>query len=811
MFKNYFVITYRLFLRYKVYSFINIMGFALGLAVFLLILLFIRHELSYDRFYKDHDRIFRVTRSWYNDDGKENLHLARVAPPVGPLLEEDYPDMLEEVVRVLNWSPILKIGDKKFEKQRMFLAEDNFFRLFSTPVIEGDPSTCLKDPGSVVLSQTTARQFFGEEDPMGKTLETSLAPLTVTGVFEDVPENTHFKYDVLVSFSSLENYIGRERLMHNWSSNNYVTYIKFAANTSPDQLASRLDDFIDRHYTPIVAEYLGKEPEERVSKRTRLHLQKLTDIHLKSHLSTELEPNGDIRTVYIFSSVALFILLIAAINFINLSTARSANRAKEVAVRKVAGAGRRKLVMQFLMESLFFILLALVLAVVAVDLVLPAFSNFIGRDLNFAEVGSVPVTFILLGIGVLVGILSGMYPAFYLSRFRPVRVLRASFKPGRSSTPLRTILVIVQFAISIALIISIGTINRQLKYIQTRDTGFDRDNLLVVNAGNGDILGNIENFKSRLLADPGITGVSTSRLIPSNDLINSSGARTLDGENPGPVPFRLAMVSIDYDFFKNLGIKILAGRNFSREFSTDDSTAFILNAAAVRQLGWGDPENAVGRPFQYSGVKGSIIGVADDINFETLHNPVVPIIYFVRPDENEQLCIRVTGKNLPATVDFIKKVYDEYVPNGIFDYTFLDEIYNDNYRTEFQLGKVMFLFSILAIIIACLGLFGLSSFLSELKSKEVGIRKVLGASVSQVVARLGTEFTRWVIVANLLAWPAAWYLMNRWLGNFAYHIGTPWLIFVLAAVVSLLIAILTVSFQAVRSAVRNPVESIKYE
>ncbi|HEC42742.1 MAG TPA: ABC transporter permease [Bacteroides sp.] len=810
MLRNYFSITYRLFLRNKVYSFINILGFAIGLSAFILISLFIRHEVGYEQNYDDHDRIYRVTRSWHKN-GEETLHLATIAAPVGPLLAQDYPDMVEEAVRIDQVSPTLKIEEKTFKATRMFLAEDNFFRVFSAKMIKGDPQTALSELNSIVISETIARKYFGEADPMGKSIEIRhIGPYTVTGIFEDLPENTHFKYEILASFVSTEMSVGTEELLTNWSENNFYTYIKFSENGLPAQLEDQLNDFIDRHNSSKDASDPAKLSGRKVSEGSRLHLQKISDIHLRSHLSSELEPNGDIRTVYIYSSVAFFILLIASINFINLSTARSTKRAREVAMRKVTGASRGQLISQFLIESLSYTLLALILAIVTVDLILPLFNNFISRELSFNEGGGISTTLILIIIGLLVGILSGIYPAFYLSKFQPIRVLRSQSLPGKSSTPLRNILVITQFAISITLIISIGTIDRQLKYIQTKDTGFNRENILVLSA-RGSISQNLETFKERLLAFPGIKGISSSRLIPSNDLVNMSGAKTLDGEHPGPLPFRLPLVSIDYDYFENLGIKLLAGRNFSREFATDDSASFILSAMTVRQLNWGEPAQAIDRPFSYDGTTGTIIGVVDDINFETLHNPISPILYRILPSQNYQLCIRIDEREMTATIDFIKSIYKEYAPESIFNYTFLDDAYTNNYRAEFQMGKIMILFSVLAIIIACLGLFGLSSFLSELKSKEVGIRKVMGASISHVVAKLSMEFTRWVLLANLIAWPAAYLLMMRWLRSFAYHINIPWLIFILAVFISLGIALLTVSFQAFRSAVRNPVDSIKSE
>ncbi len=809
MIKNYLTISLRLFRRNKIYSFINIIGFSIGLAGFLLIMIFIRHELSYDKFWDDYQRIYRVTRSWYNEDGAQNLHLARVAAPIGPLLDADYPDLLEEVVRTLEWSPVIRIGDDLFRGDYMFFAEENFFRVFNTGFIRGDPSTALKEPLTMVISETTAERFFGDEDPVGKTVETQEAgTVTVTGVFRDIPQNTHFKYDILISFITLEYYYGKENMMRDWSGNNYITYLKFSAGTPPDQLKVQIDDFIDRHLPST--EYASENPDYRPSESTRLHLQKITDIHLRSHLSTELESNGDIRNVYIFSTVALFILLIACMNFINLSTARSAIRAKEVAVRKVAGAGKNKLVFQFLFESVLLTFLALIIAVVAVDFLLPVFSNLISRELSFFEGSRISNSALIILIGLLVGLLSGSYPAFYLSRFAPVKVLKAAFDPEKSSLSLRTILVFLQFAISIALIISMGIIGKQIDYIQNKDLGFNRKNVLVIGA-NQDILNNIEIFKQKMLENPGISGITSARLIPSDNLINSGGCRTLDGENPGPIPFRVAMVSMDYDYFENFKIKILAGRNFSREFPTDDSLAFMLNAEAVKQLGWGNPENAVDRPIEYGGRRGTVIGVVDDICFESLHNKITPIIYFVSPSQNYQLCLVLKDEGMEETIQYIKKVWEEYAPGDIFDYTFLDERYEGKYRTEFQLGKVMLIFSAFAILIACLGLFGLSSFLAEQKTREVGIRKIMGASVLRITTHLSIEFTRWVLIANIIAWPAAYFIMKRWLENFAYHVNIPWLVFFLALIISLAIAVFTVSFQTIRSAFRNPVEAIKYE
>ncbi|KKL75298.1 hypothetical protein LCGC14_2056290, partial [marine sediment metagenome] len=605
-------------------------------------------------------------------------------------------------VRIDQVSPTLKIEEKTFKATRMFLAEDNFFRVFSAKMIKGDPQTALSELNSIVISETIARKYFGEADPMGKSIEIRhIGPYTVTGIFEDLPENTHFKYEILASFVSTEMSVGTEELLTNWSENNFYTYIKFSENGLPAQLEDQLNDFIDRHNSSKDASDPAKLSGRKVSEGSRLHLQKISDIHLRSHLSSELEPNGDIRTVYIYSSVAFFILLIASINFINLSTARSTKRAREVAMRKVTGASRGQLISQFLIESLSYTLLALILAIVTVDLILPLFNNFISRELSFNEGGGISTTLILIIIGLLVGILSGIYPAFYLSKFQPIRVLRSQSLPGKSSTPLRNILVITQFAISITLIISIGTIDRQLKYIQTKDTGFNRENILVLSA-RGSISQNLETFKERLLAFPGIKGISSSRLIPSNDLVNMSGAKTLDGEHPGPLPFRLPLVSIDYDYFENLGIKLLAGRNFSREFATDDSASFILSAMTVRQLNWGEPAQAIDRPFSYDGTTGTIIGVVDDINFETLHNPISPILYRILPSQNYQLCIRIDEREMTATIDFIKSIYKEYAPESIFNYTFLDDAYTNNYRAEFQMGKIMILFSVLAIIIACL-------------------------------------------------------------------------------------------------------------
>ncbi len=812
MWRNYAITAIRNFLRQRLNSVINVLGFAIGLASFILIVLYLQNELSYDKFWPDHDRIYRVTRLWKNQDGKTSLHLARVAPPVGPLLKQDFSNYLEEVVRVYGgYTTVITFEDKKFIEDRFFAAEPNFFRIFPNRFIYGDPKDALKEPYTVVLSKKTAEKYFGKTDPVGKTLKyQDFGLFRVTGVVENLPQNTHFPYDFLASFSSLEKAFGKEALLNDWGSNNYITYIKFRDKTSADQLASQLDHFIDVHLAPFYKNLTGLPPKMKPSQGTQLKLQKLEDIHLYSNLSTEITPNGSIRSIYIFASVAFFILLIACINFMNLSTARAGTRAKEVSLRKVLGASRKQLVVQFMGESFLMTLITLIIAVTAVDLILPSFNNYVAKQLSLL-IGT-PIYSILLFFALLifVSFMAGSYPSFMLSSFRPIAIMKGTWNKNGKGSSFRTILVISQFAITVVLIICIAFIFRQWKFLSNSELGFDKDRMVVMET-NDKMHTSLEAFKSTLKSDPTVLNVGVSDLIPSNDLINCMDGTVLDGPTPGNITFMLYMVRIDYDFLKTYGMQMVAGREFSEAYKTDDSLAFVLNEKAVERLGWGKPENAINRPFKYGNRHGQIIGVVKDIHFETLHNEIAPMIYYIEKQYIGTVSVKIAGADVKKTVKHLEDTWNKYSPESVFTYAFLDEKYRTLYRPEEQLGEVTGMFALLALVIACLGLFGLASFASSQRTKEIGVRKVMGAALYEIIGLLSYSFLRWILLANLIAWPIAWYFVHEWLKGFPYKIKIDPLVFLYSILITMGIAFITILYQTFKAARENPVKALKYE
>ena len=812
MFKNYLKIAFRNILRQRVYSLINITGLAIGIACCILILLFVRYELSYDKFNKKADRIYRVTREWFNEDGASSLHLARVAPPIGPLLKNDFPQIVLEETRLLQDGNVpLKVGEKSFIEDRFFWAEQSTFKIFTVHFIEGNENKALSEPKCVVITQSEAKKYFGNEDAIGRTIKyRNLGELKVTGVIKDVPENSHLKYDFLASFITLydSSIIGRKTLEENWGSNNYLTYVLLPPNVPISGLKDKIPSFIDKYVSQVIRRENGQMPAKALHNYTTLHFQKLTDIHLHSHLTTEVEENGDIKNVYIFSAIAFFVLLIACINFMNLATARSTKRSREIGIRKVLGAYRQQLMKQFIGESLITVFISLFLSILIVEFAIKPFSNFSERDLHL-NIFSDPLLLAgILLLAVVVGFISGSYPALLLSSFQPVTVLKGNKILSRKST-FRTVLVILQFTISVTLIICMGVVFQQIEYVKNKNLGYNKDHLVILPSGKK-IKNNLDSFKSQLLQNPDIKMVTSSRLVPSDMLLNSWGAQIFDGNKPVPLKFRLAVDEVDYDFFKTYQIKFTSGRDFSRDYATDDSAAFILNESAVHQLGW-NAKQAIGQRMKYGSRNGRIIGVVHDFNFESLHNEIVPIIFLITKTGNEQVALRISGKNIPATLDFLKKKWKEYRPDYPFDYTFLDNQLAGLYDKDQKIGNVFGIFAVIAIIIACLGLFGLASYTAEARTKEIGIRKVLGAKVSGIITLLLKEFLLLILLANLIAWPLSYYFMNKWLSEFAYKTGIGLWLFIAAGVLAMIITILTISYQSIKAATANPVKSLRYE
>lgn len=811
MFKNYIKIASRNIIKNKLFSLINILGLAVGIACTIVILLFVQDELSYDQFHTKKDRIVRVSREWLNSrDLQTSLHLARVPPPIGPLLINDYPQIIEKMVRIRSdYKTKLKYNNETFIEDGYYWAEKDFFEIFDFNLIKGNRETALSKPNSVVISQSMAKKIFGDQNPLGKTINyEDKTDLDVTGVFEDVPHNSHFKFDYLGSFITLYDAFGADFFATNWGRNNYSTYLLLKSPEMKSELQSKIPEFIDKHYGAAIKKFTGQDPTERPSKFNKLHLWNLTDIHLYSHLNSEFEQNGDITNVYLFSAIAVFILLIACINFMNLATARSSKRAKEIGMRKVLGAYKKQLVYQFIGESLFITFLSVFIAIGIVEASLPFLNSFIGKELavnytqNFSAIGAIFL------IAMLVGLISGSYPAFLLSSFKPASVLKGNSNASAGRSLFRTTLVVAQFTISIALIISMSVVYNQMSFFKNMKLGFNKDQIVVLPATQP-MLKNLEGLKSRLLQNPNIISAATSDLIPSDKLLNSWGAEKYEGNSTVGVGFRIAVVQVDNDFLDTYKFQLLAGRKFSREFSADDSSSYIINEAAANKLGW-KADEAIGQSLIYGNTPGTIVGVLKDFNFESLHNEISPVIFVNTKTNGDNLSVKVAG-NIPAAIEFLKDIWNEYNPEYPFNYTFLNDDFDNLYKSEEQLGEIFGVFSFLAVFIACLGLLGLASFAAEQKTKEIGIRKVLGASVGNIVARFTFEFIKLILIANLIAWPLSYYGMSQWLENFAYRTDLTLSTFLMAGSIALLIAVATIGFQAVKASLTNPAKTLKYE
>ena len=802
MFKNYLKIAVRNLLRHKAYSLINILGLAVGMACCILIMLYVQDELSYDRYHEKADRIYRVVEEGQVAGKTSN---AVVTPaPMGPALVNDYPEVIN-VVRffsMMDEKLLITHEDRRFQEERFLYADGSAFEVFTFPLLKGNPRTALKAPYTVVLTEEMAAKYFGGEDPLDQTLTIDGKDYKVTGVLENIPSNSHFHFDFLASFTTLKEEDTQGHQLGSWMNHSFYTYLLLAERASPTELEQQLPAFMNRH--------MG-EQLRRAGVSFTPHLQPLTRIHLHSHLEYELEPNSDIRYTYIFSAIAFFILLIACINFVNLSTARSAHRAKEAGMRKVIGAHRLQLIKQFLGESALLSFISLLLAMAFVELVLPAFNSLSGKELTLAYDDQMVVLAGLVGIALLVGVISGTYPAFFLSAFQPAAVLKGTLSIGMRGARFRKLLVIAQFAISILLIVATGVVQNQLDYIRTRRLGFDKEQVVVVSLLE-EAKQKYEVIKSELSQIPGVLRATAAQSVPGGFtpqwLIRAAES---DAEN---IP--MYMLFVDHDFIETLGIELAEGRNFSREYATDATRAFILNQAAVKKLGW---NSTAGKELEWLWLgdqthvlkKGPVVGVVKDFHFRSLHHEIEPVVIHIAPGYFSCIAVRIRPGDVAGTLNDIEAKWRKLFPDHPLEYSFLDEDIAALYPSENKLGRIVGYFSLLAIFIACLGLLGLASFATEQRTKEIGIRKVLGASVSSIVLLLSKEFTGLVILANLIAWPVAYFAMKDWLEDFAYRIDVGIGTFVLGGVLALVIALLTVSSQAIKAALANPVDALRYE
>ncbi|SEM61822.1 putative ABC transport system permease protein [bacterium A37T11] len=805
MIKNYFKIAWRSLLRYRFVSLINLFGLSVGITCCLLIGIYISDELSYDHYNSQADQVYRVERTFLNQDSKSvSLELGAVAPPVGLLLQNDFKE-IKAVTSILPGGNIaMQYKDKLFNEENNYFTDENLFRVFDVNVLKGNPATALKEPYSVMLTEETARKYFGNEDPINKLVKFNQnLVFTVTGVYKALPSNAHWHPHMLLSFSTLRDtaVYGAEQLRTNWGNNAFYTYLLLPKNYDAGHLEAQFPAFLNRHIP---------NADDRTQEWTSLSLRKLTDIHLYSHKDSELEENGDISRVYIFGLIGLFILLIAGINYMNLSTARSALRAKEIGIRKVIGAEKKELVWQFLSESFLLCLLACLLSLVLTWMALPGLNMLSGKQLTpgqFLHAGT------LIGICLLpfvVGGLSGIYPALFLAGFKPISVLKGIVNTGNKTISLRKVLVVFQFSVSIILIIGTLIVFRQLQYIQQKSLGFEKDRLLILN--NDDALKNsFQSMKTMLLSNPSITEVGRSSRIPSGRLLDAAGSQIDRGNNLEPAKADIKYVRADEGFIPAYGIRLKAGRNFEGNDGSDTSS-FILNEAAVKALGIKNNADAIGLPFQYDDRKGQIAGVMNDFNFESLHQRIIPLVLFNDTEKNRygRITVKVKG-DVQQAIRHIQHTWEQFLPQTPFEYTFLDNRFEDLYKAEQQQQVIFTLFSCIAIFIAGLGLFGLSAFTISQRVKEIGIRKMLGATSGSIVRLVSSDFLLLVVFAAVIAFPVSWWAMSKWLDDFAYRIQPEWWVFVLSGCVALFIAFCTISVQALKAANSNPVDSLRDE
>ncbi len=788
--------------------FINVFGLAVGMAVSILIFLFVQHEVSYDKYHANADRIYRVSRSWNNPDGELSLHLGHLAPPFGPLIKADFEDQVEEVVRFFNAGLLIKSGENTFVEDEFFFADPEVFDVFSWNMLEGDPKASLNQSDGLLISEDMANKYFGDVKAIGKELLAEVDGMEMTfqvrGVFENVPDNSHMHPEFIASMNPVvQFYGGLESFMKNFGSNNFSTYVLMKDGYDFKSLEVQFPSMIDRN----MGEAQAGIP---MSKTTSLTMWPLEDIHLYSNLDSEIEANSNIDYVYIYLAVALFILLIACINFMNLSTARSSLRSMEVGLRKVMGADKSRLIRQFMGESFMMTIISMVFALVLVYLFLPTFSNFTDKELSLNFLNNPEYIVGLISLVVLVGLVSGSYPALFLSGFSPAKVLKGAFKAGKGHEQFRSVLVVGQFAISVVLIVAVLVVVRQLDFMQSKDLGFDKEDIVVLPSSPA-IQENYLILKDRLERHQGIKSVSISSRVPSGRLLDSQGSTAeIDGEMT-QLNVRIADIEVGHNFLETYGIPVVAGRDFDFNLASDSTEAFILNEAAIQEIGWASSEEAIGKKFYYGGRRGFVTGVMKNFHFESLHQPIVPIVFMIPEDRYNRISLKVDAENKAQTLAYLKEEWAALRPGFPFEPLFVDEGFNRQYEAEERVKTIFTFFSGLAVIISILGLFGLTTFATQQRTREIGIRKVMGAETANILVLLGKDFLKLVMIGFLIAIPISWFGMSSWLNDFAYKIGISWTVFLWAGLIAGAIAAITVMSQSLKAAWEDPVKSIKSE
>jgi putative ABC transport system permease protein len=802
MLRNYLLVALRLIRRQRGYSVINILGLAVGLACCLLIALFVRDELAYDRFHEHANRIYRVVLEGSTPNTPPD-NFAVTGRPVGPALLATYPEV-EAAVRIAPYNPSVRQRGEYFFDDDVFYAEPSFFEVFTFPLVEGDAATALRDPYTAVVTESTALRYFPGRSAVGETLvlDDSIH-VAVTGIARDAPAASHFSFDILLSFATYDA-LTPEPPQPQWLVFGMYTYVLLRPGVDAGAFTAR----IENHVQEAVAEVLAQ-----ISLTLRLGLEPLTGIYLHSQHSYQIGPTSSAATVYAFLAIALFVLLIACVNYMNLATARSMQRAREVGVRKSVGASRGLLVRQFLGESVLMAMLALVVALVLVALALPFFNAVAGKELSFWTILSPEFLLALVAAALAVGLLAGSYPALVLSGFVPALVLKGELTTSRHGARLRQGLVVFQFAVSVALIVGTVAVIQQLNYVRAQDLGFDREHLVVLTAQGVpgvQMAQRYETAKERILQHPGVLSAAASSSSPGNQPVprwlHAEGLEEDDSR-------RVRLLSIDHDFVETYGLDVIAGRPFSRDFETDPQAA-LINESAVAAFGWGSPEEALGKWVDFGGSMGlqrPVVGVVRDYHHLSLHERVEPMAIVITPSSFNRFTLRLDGRQLPAAIEHMQATWAEIFPGFPFEYAFVDETFDTQYQAEARLSRVIGAFAALAILVACLGLFGLAAFTAQQRRREIGVRKVLGASTGHLVTLLSKDFLVLVAVAFVIGAPLAYFGMNRWLEGFAYRVTLGPELFLAAGLIALIIAGITVSGQALRAAMADPVKAIRAE
>jgi putative ABC transport system permease protein len=802
MFKNYLLIAWRNLRRQKGLSFINISGLAIGISCCLLIFLYTNDELSYDKYHKNSDRIYRPIA--YSTIGGETRVFARMPSAIAPGLEDAIPE-IEASARLFQFGVLRFIHeDKNFEIPEFYAADPSFFTLFSHEFIAGDPQTALQNPQTLVLTEDTALQIFGTVDAVGKSISVPFQQrnqdLHVTGVVKNVPRNSHFHFNIVLSINTFSQRENNQQAGPDFLNDpiyfNPFSYLLLSKSADVAEVEKKIAAVVEEKWGEIYK-------QEGITRR--YPLQALTDIHLKSNFEAEIAQQGNIRYVYIFSVIAVMVLFIACFNFINLSTARSVKRAKEVGLRKMFGAHRHQLIKQFLNESSLLTLLGTFIGILLTAFALPAFNQLSGKELSLEHLVSIPSLIALLIIIIITGLIAGSFPAFVLSTFQPVKTIRGKLGPAKQSGALRKILVVFQFSISIFMILGFIVILQQLDYIKNKDLGFNRDHLVVIRGGGQ----TNDALRDNILKDSHVISVSLPLSVPGEFAGDQS--YYLPGKDPAS-SVRASFFGVDYDFIKTFGMEVLWGRDFSRDYSTDVNDAVIINETFARQLGLGseivgkqiiDVSNPEFRP--------TVIGIIKDFHHENLRLNINPVILSIRPQQFMFVVARITPHSVSSTLKYIETTWKEQFPDREFNHYFVDDNFRQRYPEEDKLQNIYLIFGFLAIFVACLGLYGLASFATEQRAKEIGIRKVLGATLPNITFNLSKDFLKLVLLANIIAWPLGFFVMNHWLDNFAYRIGIEWWVFVVSGLLAQFIAIMTVSHQTLKSALSNPADTLKYE